>query len=750
MQQTPLNGAATITPLPWSSVPQQQSLQQQQQQGGGGEVQRWYLDNSELEAFLRAYVDRCSHMARLYSIGRSVLGVPLWVLHITLNPTEKRPRFTFKYIGGVHGDEPLGRQLLLYLADWLCNNYPSHPLAREVVEGVELHLLPAMNPDGFTLHTRENANRVDLNRAFPDHWFAEMNAEEAGRQAEVRAVMRWTQRHHFSASASLHGPTTCGHASPSAAMHLLLLPCISLCCHASPSAAMHLPLLPCIALCCHASPCAAMHRLVLPCIALCCHASPCAAMHRLVLPSILSCSRFPVPCASIYRASPFYLLPHTPFPPPFRPQHCSIPISPSSHKPISPIPTPPIAPFPLPHNPPSPSPPRHQSSTHYAASPDDATFRLMATTYATAHPSMALSRDFPGGITNGASWYRAQGGVAGGGGGEGRGEGWGGRGQERERERERVGLVKRAVVVGEEGGGASSSPFPSSLHPYLPLLPFPPPASLLFCLSYALPCAPLPCVPLPCVPLPCVPLPCAPLPCALPLLCPPCHYPAWRAAASAVGGAPTGPARPPHHHCQGALLTLRCCVPFHAVPCHVMSCTMMLNIPARNTDDHFTPTMPCDFNLTPCHVMLRYVMPCHVLPSHVMPSHPMSSHAMPFSTSQPPSDPRFPLPAHTPARMPIALSATAPACPPVPLTMLPPTMLPPTMLPPTMLPSTTRQMGVQGTVLSAATSAPLPATIAVLGIDIQVTRSASACTPASLHAWVHGCMGAWVHGCMGA
>ncbi|CAI5483082.1 unnamed protein product, partial [Closterium sp. Yama58-4] len=136
-------------------------------------------------------------------IGRSVLGVPLWVLLITLNPTEKRPRFTFKYIGGVHGDEPLGRQLLLYLADWLCNNYPSHPLAREVVEGVELHLLPAMNPDGFTLHTRENANRVDLNRAFPDHWFAEMNAEEAGRQAEVRAVMRWTQRHHIISASAL-------------------------------------------------------------------------------------------------------------------------------------------------------------------------------------------------------------------------------------------------------------------------------------------------------------------------------------------------------------------------------------------------------------------------------------------------------------------------------------------------------------------------------------------------------------------
>ncbi|CAI5932902.1 unnamed protein product [Closterium sp. NIES-64] len=389
MQQTPLNGAATTTPLPWSSVPQQQNQQQQQQQqGGGAEVQRWYLDNSELEAFLRAYVDRCSHMARLYSIGRSVLGVPL-------------------YIGGVHGDEPLGRQLLLYLADWLCNNYPSHPLAREVVEGVELHLLPAMNPDGFTLHTRENANRVDLNRAFPDHWFAEMNAEEAGRQAEVRAVMRWTQRHHFSASASLHGGALVASYAwdgtkdkgyrpcppqPCAAMHRPVPPCIALCCHASPCASMHRPVPPCIALCCHASPCASMHRPVPPCIALCRHASPCAAMHRPVPPCIALCLHAS-PCASMHRPVPpcIALCLHA--------SPCA-----SMHRPV-----PPCIALCL-HA--SPCASMHRpSSTHYAASPDDATFRLMATTYATAHPSMALSRDFPGGITNGASWYPLYGGM---------------------------------------------------------------------------------------------------------------------------------------------------------------------------------------------------------------------------------------------------------------------------------------------------------------------------------------------------
>ncbi|CAI5483081.1 unnamed protein product, partial [Closterium sp. Yama58-4] len=79
--------------------------------------------------------------------------------------------------------------------------------------------------------------------------------------------------------------------------------------------------------------------------------------------------------------------------------------------PSLPFQLPPTSPLSSPRSPPPPSPPCHQSSTHYAASPDDATFRLMASTYAQAHPSMALSRDFPGGITNGASWYPLYGGM---------------------------------------------------------------------------------------------------------------------------------------------------------------------------------------------------------------------------------------------------------------------------------------------------------------------------------------------------
>ncbi|KAJ8770100.1 hypothetical protein K2173_011182 [Erythroxylum novogranatense] len=47
----------------------------------------------------------------------------------------------------------------------------------------------------------------------------------------------------------------------------------------------------------------------------------------------------------------------------------------------------------------------------YFACPDDDTFRFMASTYSLSHHNMSLSKEFPGGITNGASWYPIYGGM---------------------------------------------------------------------------------------------------------------------------------------------------------------------------------------------------------------------------------------------------------------------------------------------------------------------------------------------------
>ncbi|XP_021662895.2 carboxypeptidase SOL1 isoform X2 [Hevea brasiliensis] len=131
-------------------------------------------------------------------------GFTEWVIEISDKPGAEEPEPAFKYIGNVHGDEPVGRELLIHLANWICDNYLKDPLARLIVENVHLHILPSMNPDGFSLRRRGNANNVDLNRDFPDQFFP-LNGDINSRQPETRAIMNWLGEIHFTASASLHG-----------------------------------------------------------------------------------------------------------------------------------------------------------------------------------------------------------------------------------------------------------------------------------------------------------------------------------------------------------------------------------------------------------------------------------------------------------------------------------------------------------------------------------------------------------------
>ncbi|XP_015886374.3 carboxypeptidase SOL1 isoform X1 [Ziziphus jujuba] len=168
------------------------------------DVAKGYMTNTELGDAIKAFGQRCSNISRIYSIGKSVNGVPLWVIEISNKAGEEEAKPAFKYIGNVHGDEPVGRELLMLLANWICNNYMKDPLATLIVENVHLHILPSMNPDGFALRQRGNAKNIDLNRDFPDQFFP-WNDDLNSRQPETKAIMKWLKEIHFTASASLHG-----------------------------------------------------------------------------------------------------------------------------------------------------------------------------------------------------------------------------------------------------------------------------------------------------------------------------------------------------------------------------------------------------------------------------------------------------------------------------------------------------------------------------------------------------------------
>lgn len=58
---------------------------------------------------MRGFVRRCSHLARLFSVGQSVHGRDLWVLEISTKPGLEEAKPRAKYVANMHGDEPSGR-----------------------------------------------------------------------------------------------------------------------------------------------------------------------------------------------------------------------------------------------------------------------------------------------------------------------------------------------------------------------------------------------------------------------------------------------------------------------------------------------------------------------------------------------------------------------------------------------------------------------------------------------------------------
>uniref|UniRef100_A0A8C5U192 Carboxypeptidase M n=1 Tax=Malurus cyaneus samueli TaxID=2593467 RepID=A0A8C5U192_9PASS len=136
-------------------------------------------------------------------------GRDLWVLVLGRFPTHHNIGIPeFKYVANMHGDETVGREVLLHLIDFLVTSYGRDPVITRLLNNTRVHIMPTMNPDGFeatkesgVLESWYNRNGADLNRNFPDAF--ENNS--AGIQPETRAVMDWIKNETFVLSANLHG-----------------------------------------------------------------------------------------------------------------------------------------------------------------------------------------------------------------------------------------------------------------------------------------------------------------------------------------------------------------------------------------------------------------------------------------------------------------------------------------------------------------------------------------------------------------
>jgi len=90
------------------------------------------------------------------------------------------------------------------LVQTLCDEYGTNQQIAQLVNTTSIYILPSMNPDGFELDQRENANGIDLNRNFPDQFLSPTDTT-SGRQPETVNVMQWSRSRNFVLSANLHG-----------------------------------------------------------------------------------------------------------------------------------------------------------------------------------------------------------------------------------------------------------------------------------------------------------------------------------------------------------------------------------------------------------------------------------------------------------------------------------------------------------------------------------------------------------------
>lgn len=167
-----------------------------------------YHDYSALTAEVKDIAAAFPELVTLESIGRSVESRDIWSLELSGKGQDDPGLPKLLYIANMHGDEVVGRELMLYLSRYLAENYAKDGRIQSLLDHARIRIIPSMNPDGFEKEQRYNAEDVDLNRDFPD--FTSDNRDTPdGRAIETKAIMALHYKHIFVLSANFHGGEVC-------------------------------------------------------------------------------------------------------------------------------------------------------------------------------------------------------------------------------------------------------------------------------------------------------------------------------------------------------------------------------------------------------------------------------------------------------------------------------------------------------------------------------------------------------------
>nr|XP_021559409.1 adipocyte enhancer-binding protein 1 [Neomonachus schauinslandi] len=196
----------------------------------------------DMRQLMKVVNEECPTITRTYSLGKSSRGLKIYAMEISDNPGDHElGEPEFRYTAGIHGNEVLGRELLLLFMQYLCREYrDGNPRVRSLVQDTRIHLVPSLNPDGYEVAAQTGSEfgnwamglwteeGFDIYEDFPDLnsvlWGAEERkwvpyrvpnnnlpiperylSPDATVSTEVRAIIAWMEKNPFVLGANLNG-----------------------------------------------------------------------------------------------------------------------------------------------------------------------------------------------------------------------------------------------------------------------------------------------------------------------------------------------------------------------------------------------------------------------------------------------------------------------------------------------------------------------------------------------------------------
>ncbi|CAB4057524.1 CPD [Lepeophtheirus salmonis] len=157
-----------------------------------------YHDHEHLIKSLVDLEKEYPSLSNTFQIGRSVRGQKILGIRISEGlhiGSRKKLKPMVKLLANMHGNEPVGRELLLYFASYILGSYGIDDRLTKFINTTDLWIVPTINPDGFARASegacegggykegRFNEGRKDLNRDFPTWMDIEKINLEEGRNA---------------------------------------------------------------------------------------------------------------------------------------------------------------------------------------------------------------------------------------------------------------------------------------------------------------------------------------------------------------------------------------------------------------------------------------------------------------------------------------------------------------------------------------------------------------------------------------